>query len=59
MPGARYSTARDANPAVRRELEALRRNGELAEYSNDELRTVALHVSWVKPCDGGPGAALR
>jgi SAM-dependent methyltransferase len=52
MPGARHLRTPDANPTLHESLDALRRAGELADYTDEELLTVALNVTWTKERGG-------
>jgi hypothetical protein len=50
LPGAEVvSLTQWEYPPVVRELNKLRAAGELKEYTDEELMTVCLQVSWVKP----------
>ncbi len=52
MPQAAPVCVRDTNPAAEPTLRELRAAGELQGYSEEELLSVALHATWVKPLPG-------
>jgi SAM-dependent methyltransferase len=49
MPGSRVTALCDAGVSERQELVKLRSQGQLTTYSDDELLTVTVEVSWRKP----------
>jgi SAM-dependent methyltransferase len=49
MPGSKVTALCDAGDLDRQELRNLRSQGQLALYSDEELLTVTLEVSWQKP----------
>jgi len=49
MPGSVVTASCDAGEADRQELSKLRSQGELANYSDEELLSVTIDVSWRKP----------
>jgi hypothetical protein len=46
VPDVRFRAVEDENPGARIELATLRRNGELSDYTDEELLTVELIASW-------------
>jgi hypothetical protein len=49
FPGAKVVQLQYANDTLRPELVTLRKEGELADYTDDELLTVDLAAVWKKP----------
>ena len=49
MPGARLELVPDTKRIAREALNEIRQGGELGEYSDEELLTVAAAVTWMKP----------
>jgi ubiquinone/menaquinone biosynthesis C-methylase UbiE len=49
MPGSEVTALCDAGDTERQELHELRSQGQLTNYSDDELLTVTLQVTWRKP----------
>ncbi len=48
MPGVRLTGIPEARDAAREELDEIRRGGELDDYSDEELLTVAAVATWAK-----------
>lgn len=49
MPGSVVHAHNDADPETRNQLRLLRAKDELATYSDEELLSVTVEVSWAKP----------
>ena len=59
LPGCRLQLEQSTTPALVEELKVLREHGELEEYSDDELLSLELFVTWQKPtaAERGPARA--
>jgi SAM-dependent methyltransferase len=51
MPGSQVFASCDAGGEARKALHNLRAKGELKNYSDEELLTVTLEISWRKPTE--------
>lgn len=49
MPGAQIHAPRSADPTLPDKLRALRANGELSAYTDEELLAVRMQIFWRKP----------